>query len=398
MHIEMLVSKIKKGGTPLIQRCRGTDIKMVCYFDNAATTFPKPTNVVNAVKECIEYYCGNPGRSSHSLSVKCSERIYETREAIAHFLGFKHPENICFTQNATHALNIAIKGTIKEKCHCIISDIEHNSVLRPLEKRLAEIGGTLSIFDSSLCVGEAIEPLIQDDTKFIICTMASNVTGALTDIRGIEQICKRHGIRLIVDASQYLGHLPLNLSRHDGIDILCAPGHKGLFGIQGSGFILFASGTEEIDTLTEGGSGSNSLSDGMPEDLPDRFEAGTVSTPAIVSLCEGIRFLDEFGMHSVKKRIDELTQRTYDIISSVKAAHILGCENGICSFTVDGIDSEEVARRLDSSGICVRGGLHCSPLAHKKLGTLHCGTVRISLSVLNTSRELDKLYLALRKI
>lgn len=371
---------------------------MVCYFDNAATTFPKPARVVNAVKECIEYYCGNPGRSSHSLSLKCSEKIYETRETVAHFLGFGHPENICFTQNATHALNIAIKGSIKEKCHCIISDLEHNSVLRPLTKQLTKLGGTLSFFDSSLCAGEAIEPLLQEDTRFVICTMASNVTGSLTDIGGIEQLCRKRGIRLIVDASQYLGHIPLDMSRHDGIDILCAPGHKGLFGIQGSGFILFASGTEGIDTLTEGGSGSNSLSISMPVDLPDRFEAGTVSTPAIVSLCEGIRFLEEFGMHSVKNKIDELTERTADIVSSVKKARILGCDNGICSFKIADTDSEDIARRLDGSGVCVRGGLHCSPLAHKKLGTLHGGTVRISLSVLNTTKELDRLYFALKKL
>ncbi|MBQ8371932.1 MAG: aminotransferase class V-fold PLP-dependent enzyme [Clostridia bacterium] len=371
---------------------------MICYFDNAATTFPKPKAVTAAVNECISYYCGNPGRSSHSLSVKCSEKIYEARESVARLLSFANPENISFTQNATHALNIAIKGLIKERCHVIISDLEHNSVLRPVKKQIELYGGEMSVFDSDLAPEVAIEPLIRPDTRFIITTLCSNVTGRLIDISSLERVCKRHSLRLIVDASQYLGHHRIDMSVHRGIDVLCAPGHKGLFGIQGSGFIMFNNGTISADTLTEGGSGSGSLSDRMPEHLPDRFEAGTPATPSIISLGEGVKFLLEYGMPSVEARMNALTERVKDILLSVGGVKIYGCESGICSFNIDGYTSEEVSARLDKSSICVRGGLHCAPLAHKKLGTLGAGAVRISVSVLNTEKELDRLYFSLKKL
>ncbi len=371
---------------------------MICYFDNAATTFPKPSSVISSVNECISYYCGNPGRSSHSLSVRCSERIYEARESIARLLRFENPENICFTQNATHALNIAIKGLIKEKCHVIISDLEHNSVLRPLKKQLELYGGELSIFNSDLSPDEAIEALVRTDTRFVITTLCSNVTGRVIDISSLERVCGRHGLTLIVDASQYLGHRRLDMSAHKGIDVLCAPGHKGLFGIQGSGFVLFNNGTFNADTLTEGGSGSGSLDERMPEHLPDRFEAGTPATPSIISLGEGVKFINEYGIISVEKRIDMLTDRVRDILCSIDGIKIYGCECGICSFNIADHPSEEVAARLDKSGICVRGGMHCAPLAHKKLGTLSGGAVRISVSVLNTEKELDKLYFSLKKL
>lgn len=366
------------------------------YLDNAATSFPKPGCVLDAVQNCLKYYCGNPGRSAHSLSLAAAERIYECRETLADFIGLGNPENICFTQNATHALNIAIKGYVCEKMHCIISDIEHNSVIRPLIKSLKRYSGEYSVYDTDKPLSEAIIPLIRDDTRIIVTSLASNVTGKVQDLNELSKIAKRYNLRLVLDASQYVGHRKLDLSSVYW-DALCAPGHKALFGLQGSGFIAFREGCD-IDTLMEGGSGSDSFDEEMPILPPERFEAGTLATPAIVGLCSGISFLRDYGMQSVENKYKRLTERMLDILSSIEGVKTYGCNNGIASFNLRNIPSSVLSDELNREQICTRGGIHCAPLIHKKMGTERSGALRVSLSVLNTDKELDKLYRALLRI
>ena len=358
------------------------------YLDNAATSFPKPLSVIREVNRCLREYCGNPGRGAHSLSLAAAERVYLTRELIAEFLNIDTPERVVFTQNATHALNFAIKTSVRERCHIITSDIEHNSVLRPLYALSKSLGCEISHFDSSLPPELAIEPLIRSDTRFIITTLSSNVTGKRVDICGLSRIAKTHGIELIVDASQYIGHGSIDLTKTP-VSILCAPGHKALYGIQGSGFAVVLD-ERQRDTYIEGGSGSDSFNKDMPKNLPERFEAGTLSTPAIVSLGEGIRFINKIGLPEINEKLSGLTDLMRDYFD-IKNVRVLGCENGICAFNLVGYSSEQVAKELDGRGFAVRGGFHCAPSCHIKLGTEQVGAVRVSVSYFNTRRELERL-------
>ena len=366
------------------------------YLDNAATSFPKPRDVITEVIKCLETYCGNPGRSSHRLSLAAADKIFEVRDNLSSFLGNKRCENVVFTPNATYALNLVIKGLIDEKCHCIISDLEHNSVIRPTKKRLMELGGELSVFDTEKDVYDAIVPLIRKDTKIIISTLCSNVTGKFVDLIQLSRIAKEYNLMLVLDASQYLGHAPLNLS-----DIyytaLCSAGHKNLFGIQGSGFALI-NDCKLFNTMVEGGSGVDSFSEHMPLLLPERYEAGTLSTPAIASLGAGINFINQITVEAIEKKISYLTELIKYELSTIPKISIYGANNGIVSFNLSDYSSSYVSDILDSNGIATRSGFHCAPLIHKKLGTEKRGTVRASLSYFNTEKQIHALIKVLRKI
>ncbi len=366
------------------------------YFDNAATSFPKPQCVINEVISCIKKYGGNPGRSSHSLAIAAANKIYDARETISEFLSVGKSENIVFTPNATYALNLAIKGTVNKKCHCITSDMEHNSVLRPLHKAIRRHGGSLSVYDSSLDLEDAIIPLIKSDTSVIVSTIASNVTGKILDINKLSDIASRYNLKLIIDASQFTGHRPLDLSNVN-YSVLCSAGHKALFGIQGSGFAVFKK-NDLIDTLTEGGSGIDTFSEEMPLLLPERYEAGTLSTPGIASLAAGVKYIQSIGLNTVEEHLNRLTDRTADMLSSIQKATVYGAENGILSFNILGYTSSALAGILNRYGIATRSGFHCAPLMHKKLGTEMFGSVRISLSYFNTAREIDFLHKTLKEI
>lgn len=366
------------------------------YFDNAATSFPKPKSVIRSLDDCIRNYCGNPGRSAHPLSVKSAEKIYEARLSVASLLGIDSEEKVCFTKNATEALNIAIKCSVTEKCHCIISDFEHNSVLRPLESLKNTLGVEYTAFDSDKPLPEAIIPLIRDDTRFIIASLVSNVTGKKLNLKELADIAENNNLELIIDASQAAGHLNINLSETP-CNILCAPGHKALFGIQGSGILVICDGKVR-PTLSEGGSGSESFSRSMPSVLPERYEAGTVSTPAIVTLGAGVEFIKSVGIENVNNKISYLTERAFDILSSLKRVKIYGHGEGIISFNVYGVNSYECADYLSQFGIYTRGGYHCSPIIHEKLGTGSGGTVRLSFSYFNKPKEIDRLYTVLKNL
>ena len=366
------------------------------YLDNAATSFPKPRCVLEELAACVRKYCGNPGRSSHALSVKAAEIIYDTRERISNFLGHPTPESVVFTYNATYAINLALKSFIRKKCHVITSDIEHNAVVRPLNELAKTHGVEYSVFSTEGNLEGNIERLLREDTICIISTLASNVTGKRIDIDLLSKISQKHGLYLIIDASQAAGHTRIDLSQTP-CDVLCAPGHKSLFGIQGCGFAIFAD-TKRRYTLFEGGSGSDSKSTEMPLLLPEGYEAGTLGTPAIAALGSGIKFLSDIGIDEISKKISKLTEATKERIISVKESVLYPSEGGIVSFNLAGLPSSLIARELDKSGVSVRAGLHCAPSAHKKLGTLDSGTVRISLSYLNTKRDIDLFWRALSKI
>lgn len=366
------------------------------YLDNAATTFKKPKAVYKAVNKCIKTHSVNAGRGGYSLSIDAAEKIYETREEIASFLNFLFPERVVFTVNATHALNLAIKGIITEKCHVIISDVEHNSVVRPIQKLHDEIGVEYSFFNSDADrLKEEIESHIKTDTKAIISTLASNVTGKEIPLEILSNIAENRGIKLIVDASQYIGHKEIDLQKTP-CDVLCAPAHKALFGIMGLGFAVFSPKTE-IDTLLEGGSGSFSKSLYMPFDLPERLEAGTLPLPAIMALREGIRYIKDVGIDNVENKLKALTDLCCEAILSVNDTVIYGKNAGIICFNAKDIKSEELCAKLNDFGVCVRGGLHCAPSVHKKLKTSDFGAVRVSMSYFTSKRDIHSLYRALKK-
>lgn len=366
------------------------------YLDNAATSFPKPRGVSKAVKKCIDKYCGNPSRSSHFYSVKAAEQVYLTRESIANEFGINEPERVVFTVNATYSLNTAIKCLISAPCHVLISDLEHNSVLRPLVKLSESVGITFSRFDTDGDIAGNLEEALTPDTRAIVSTLSSNVTGKTIPPDIISNFASRHGLISIADASQLAGHRRIDLSAHP-FTALCAPGHKALFGTQGVGFIILDKNVS-ADTLVEGGSGASSLSPTMPDYLPERFEAGTLPTPAIVGLRQGLRYIDERGIDDINVYLYQLTEYCRERLCAIKNMQIFGAENGIVSFRIAGVCCDELARSLDERGICVRSGLHCAPLVHRKLGTIKTGLIRISFSALSKRSDADMLCRTLKDI
>ena len=366
------------------------------YLDNAATTFPKPKSVIKEIEKCITNYCANAGRSSHTLATKTGEEIYNTRECIADFLSFDRPENICFTTNATYALNFAIKSLIIEKCHVLISDLEHNSVLRPVNKLTKEVGIEYSIFETKGDIYENIKRLIRPNTKAIISTLTSNVSGKEIPISLLSKISKEYSLIFIADASQCIGHKKIDLSTTP-CDALCAPGHKGLFGIQGVGFIVFDKNRPQ-KTLIEGGSGNESKKLNMPNYLPEKMEAGTLPTPAIVALKAGIKYISSIGLNEVSDKLNELTNYLKQRLENINSIELFGAENGIISFKIKNKNANECASILDEYGICTRAGLHCAPLAHKTLGTEDFGLIRVSLSIFNKKSDIDFLLKTINNV
>ena len=378
------------------------------YLDNAATSFTKPPAVLREVYRCISEYCGNPGRSGHRLSLAAAKKVFECRTLASELVGLPDPSGIIFTQNTTHAINLAIKGILKRGDHVIISDIEHNSVLRPVS-RLADEGVIeYDIFSSRVCEGRknpslicaSIAKRLKKNTRAVVCAHASNICSGTLPIAEIGSFCKKHGILFIVDAAQSAGHLPIDMAKM-GIDALCAPAHKGLYGIQGAGFLaLSPSLHSSLDTLTEGGNGINSLERAMPDFSPERYEAGTLATPAIAGLCEGIRHISTVGIESIHAHECELYKRAEESLMNIRGikVYLPDVQGSVLLFNKEGIASEELAAHLDSYGICVRGGYHCTPLAHKTLSTPEGGAVRVSFGIFNKKSDVDALAYAVSKL
>lgn len=376
------------------------------YLDNAATTFPKPPSVLAEVNSCIRRYCGNPGRGSHPLAMASAERIFECRSAAAAFLGVDAPENVVFTLNTTYALNLLIKGILRRGDHVLISDMEHNSVFRPIWKLSREglieydvfpsMCGQMSASPTRICAG--IAKRIRPNTRLVLCTHASNICSYSLPIAEIGSFCHRHNILFAVDAAQSAGHLPIDMKAMH-VDALAAPGHKGLYGIQGAG-LLALSPELSINTLIEGGNGLLSLEGGMPAASPERYESGTLPTPAIAGLLRGIETVSRIGIETIANHEKELFDRAKERLTPFYGVTIHAPEHrgAALLFSVDGLPSERIAGELGKRGICVRGGYHCSALGHATLKTPPDGAVRISFSIFNTSADIDRFADALGDI
>lgn len=365
------------------------------YFDNAATTFPKPVCVLEAVNQGLTSYGGNPGRAGHDMAMKVSQKIYDTRCKVAEFFGGE-AENVAFTSSCTMSLNMAIKGVLSKNDHAICSCLEHNSVVRPLHK-LSKFGlisyDLAKVYDTDFDTVESFRRLIKPNTKAIICTHASNVTGKILPIKEIGKLCKEYGIYFIVDAAQSAGVLPIDMEEFN-INILCMAGHKGLYGTTGSG-VLIIRGLEEIRTLIEGGTGSVSVGLDQPDFLPDRFEAGTPNTLGILSIGAGIDFINRNGLEKIYSHEFKICQKVYDQLSQIENITLyakdfaLGKYAPIVAFNVNDLNSDILVAHLNENDCALRGGLHCSPTAHEFYGTLDTGIARFSPSFFTKDIEVN---------
>ena len=372
------------------------------YLDNAATTYPKPHSVYKEILKTMKKCGGNAGRGSHALARRASDAIYEMRSAAAELFSCE-VENVVFTYNATHALNLAIKGFAKPQTHVLLSDLEHNSVRRPIMSLCERAGCTCSVFQTFNGNAELIlrelERLVTQDTSMLVCTHVSNVCNIELPIKQIGRFCKSRGICFIVDASQSAGHRHIDLASTSA-DAVCMSGHKGLYGPQGTG-LLITSSQRPIETVFEGGSGMDSLSIYMPEVLPERLEAGTMSAPLAKGLAEGIKWVTKIGVDLIHRHETELSLLLTDYLSDIKGVNVYASPDehfgGTVLVNLDGYTPSELGEELDRLGICIRSGLHCAPLAHRTLGTGENGAVRISFGyfndVMDVRRLVENIYL-----
>ena len=365
------------------------------YLDNAATTWPKPESVYLAVDHAMRECGGNPGRSGHSLSLAAGKIIDETRYLLSQFFHAEEASRVVFTQNCTDALNLAIKGILKPGDHAITGSMEHNSVARPLEA-LKQTGVEITKLPVSPEYGlnpQDVKAAIKPNTKLVVLSHASNVAGTVNPIAQIGAITREAGVFFLVDAAQSAGILPIDVQEQH-IDLLAFPGHKGLFGPQGTGGLYIRTGVD-LETMKQGGTGTQSRSLLQPSELPEKYESGTLNTPGIAGLGAGVKFLLSQGVEAIMKKEEELTNRLTEGLSNINGIRLYGPtagmrRTGVVSFNIEGMDSMDVAMILSQSfDIAVRAGLHCAPDAHETLGTLETGTVRASLSVLNTPKDID---------
>lgn len=371
------------------------------YFDNAATTGKKPQNVILAVNTALTKFCANPGRSGHAISLSAAEQIYKTRAKIANFFGVQNAESVIFTANCTESLNFVIKGVLKAGDTVVVSDLEHNAVMRPL----TALGVNYEAFETSLVNDEKTlenftKKLIKKP-KMVICTAASNVLGKKLPIQKIGEICRRNGILFCVDAAQSAGIEEINCDKMC-IDFLCIAAHKGLYAPMGIG-ILIANAPIE-NTIIEGGTGTDSINFLQPEMLPERFESGTVNLPAIMGVSAGIDFINRVGIKHIRERENTIIKYIFRGLKQNKNAVLYTpffdekLYVPVLSFNMKNTNSLETAKLLNNRGIAVRAGLHCAPTAHKKIGTENIGTVRISPSFYNTVLEAEFLLKTLKNL
>ena len=374
------------------------------YLDNAATTLHKPPQVIEAVVEAMQTL-GNAARGAHENSLQASRMIYDTRCALARLFGFSHPERVIFTANATESLNLALNGLFSPGDHVITTDLEHNSVLRPLY-RLEDLGMISLDFVPADRMGNpdysAFENLIRPNTRAIVTTHASNLTGNLVDLPRVSTIAKSHGLLLVVDASQTAGSIPISMEDL-GIDLLCFTGHKGLMGPQGTGGLCVSPGVT-LRPWKVGGSGVHSYSRSQPENYPTCLEAGTLNGHGIAGLSAAVNFLLETGVEAIARRERELTFRFYRGVKDIPGVTVYGDFSqpqraAIVALNLGGEDSGQVADALmEDYGIAVRSGAHCAPRMHQALGTQNQGAVRFSFSWFTTETEIDAAVAALAQL
>ena len=364
------------------------------YLDNASTTNHKPLCVKWAMlKSMLKKYCANPGRSSHQYSLNAGNMVYETREILNEFFGNDCVNNVIFTSGCTEALNLAIFGTIKKGGNVVYTSNEHNSVARPLESLKAKgIISTTLVETNNLGVvtPDMIEKTISSDTYLVIVNQTSNVTGATSDVCAIGKICKKHNVLFLVDGAQSAGHQKIDMV-NDNISMLAVAGHKGLLAGQGIGALLFRNGVE-VSPQKFGGTGTYSEQLLPPVTYPESLEAGTGATPLVFSLNAGVDYVKKH-FYKINNKICLLTKYLLDEIKKLDGIVLFtqpNDYNGVVSFRVKNVSPSDVVEYFNENGICVRGGLHCAPLCHKKMGTLDGGTVRVSISSFNHKWEIKK--------
>lgn len=410
------------------------------YLDNGATSFPKVPGMSKVMKDCIDNYCGNPGRSGHYMSVRTGEEIYKARKTVAGLFGIKNPARLVFTLNTTASLNMGIRGVLRQGDHAVTSAMEHNSVLRPL-KALEESGVTHTITacsEEGFVSPESLRDAICENTRLVVCTHASNVTGTVQDIAAVGKMIDEINqsrddesrIYFMVDAAQSAGSVPIDVDDMK-IDMLAFPGHKGLLGPLGTGALYVRRGVD-IWPLMQGGTGTESKDRRQPVEFPEGFEPGTVNAPGIIGLGYSAAWVERTGVSAIRAYEEELTGMLHEALMNMPGVQVYGprdCsqKTAVVAFNVvagmgercgDGglgcigvpagvpaearpslVSCEEVAGRLASEyGIAVRGGFHCAGLAHRTIGTWDTGAVRMSLGPFNTKKEIRAAIDAVYKI
>ena len=377
------------------------------YFDNAATTWPKPSDVVGAMVHFLEDVGANPGRAAHRQAILSGRIVYETREAVAEIFHAPDPLRVVFGANVTEALNLALRGYLRPGDHVITSSVEHNAVMRPL-RELERQGVELTVLacapDGSLDPAD-VELAIRPNTVMVVLNHASNVVGTILPVRDVGQIARRHGLLLMVDAAQTGGAYPVDLAA-DRIDLLAFTGHKSLLGPMGTGGLIIGERVEEarLLPLKRGGTGSNSELEEQPDFLPDMYESGTPNAVGLAGLGAGIRWILERGVESIRLHEVEMTERLIEGLCELPGVTVYGGleaerQTATVSFSVAGMSPSEVGLRLDEEyEVMCRVGLHCAPAAHRTIGTFPGGTVRFGLSVFNTLDEVAASVEAVRQL
>ncbi|MGI5838522.1 MAG: aminotransferase class V-fold PLP-dependent enzyme [bacterium] len=367
------------------------------YMDSGATSFPKAPGVAERVYEYLKNIGTNVNRSTYSASLAAERVVFETRELLCSFFGYNKPENVVFTKNITESLNVLIKGLFRDGDHVIVSSMEHNAVMRPLSS-LASRGVTFSRVmcqeDGSLRAADLL-PLLRPNTKGVVMTHASNVSGTILPLAEVGGICRKYGLRFIVDTAQTAGAITVDMEDL-GADAIAFTGHKGLLGPQGiGGFVVRDNLADELSTLIEGGTGSMSDTEIQPSYMPDKFEAGTLNVPGIYGLNTALQYLSDTGIHVIYEKEMQLSSILLERLLEMNHVKIIGKKTaegrtGIISIDFKGKDNGDMAYRLASEfGIMTRSGMHCAPSAHKTLGTFPRGTVRFGLSHFLTEADIQ---------
>jgi cysteine desulfurase family protein len=377
---------------------------MSIYLDNAATTYPKPEPVYRAVEHAMREIGVSPGRGGYRRAMEASRLLFDARETAAAFFGIADSSRVIFTQSATEALNLAVTGLLRPGDHAITSTMEHNSLVRPLH-RAQRHGVTVTTIQASpqgVIDPAAVAAAITPATRLIAVAHCSNVTGTIQPLAEIAAVARTAGVPLLVDAAQSAGSIPIDVVA-DGIDLLATPGHKGLFGPQGTGLLCIAPHID-LDPLLVGGTGGASSGREQPRELPERFESGTHNLPGIVGLKAGLEFIASRGMAAIRDHESRLTLQLMDGLAALPGVTVHGPPAGVprgpvVSFTLAGQDPSEIGYLLDQRyDIQVRVGLHCAPSAHETIGTYPAGTVRVSPGYFNSGDDISRFLAALAEI
>ncbi len=378
---------------------------MIAYFDNSTTSFPKPQEVITAISDLLTNYNASPGRSGHQFSVRAAREVFDTREIIAQLFNAPSSDKVIFAANATHALNLAFKGLLKKGDHVIISKMEHNSVLRPLrhleEQGLIEISLVNCSVEGQINIDE-LKKSFKPNTKLVATLHGSNVAGTLFPVKEIGEICKRNNVLYLVDAAQSAGFTPIDM-QNDNIDLLVFTGHKKMLGPTGIGGLVI-NGDIKINTTIHGGTGSRSENDLHPDFYPDCLEAGTINTTGIIGLKAGIEYLLKNGIENLKEYQLNLTRFFINQLKGIEDVILYGAVANtdrlpLVTMNIKNIVPSDLAFLLDHDyNIMVRAGLHCSPLAHKTIGTFPQGAVRFGIGCFNTEEEIKYAINALKEI